>query len=1251
MATSEDLINFDIIEEQKENIQSLPGGRSARYLASMFSPSPSLHKGTLSPTPGETQNLHDTIRREYEAELLTISESDDPLDIYDRYIKWTLYAYPSAQATPQSQLLQLLERATKAFLTSSHYKNDSRYLKIWLHYIRLFSDSPRETFAFLARHGIGDCLALYYEEFAAWLESAGRWIQANEIYELGRQCQARPVDRLARKHEQFKERCNQRPQNDHEPSSPALPTLRPALATKVDPFVSSPGLADPQAHPLSAGTGSGTSSRPPRQKLAVFSDPDAPEPAINMGADEGSKGWENIGTLAHRRKENVMEPRPWAGETLKAGRKTVGGPKMAVFKDQSSSQAVIQDRVAPPNAKNELHQREQINPRTGKSERVFVNLEACYPNPNDPSTELSFEELRAIRRGWINQIWPKDCRSFEALGNGTTRKEAASPVTKGLIRTDRIPTPKKVTVGASHTVSSPLEASIPGQQDAMSLQKNEVPTGIQLLGNTFPDENQRLEDDKYGVQDRNREKHHGRSKKLKLKEVKGETQIIKINLESPTGPKLRRKVPTEPTMTFHTKAATDEIYSIFNQPLDDAAQQNEDLGEDTGDDDYDDCTSGGESTGTGLIESRGTSRAASEAGDDDEIKGATEWSDFTTSKDNPHNDNTENTDASSHEVEAFGVLADGMSAVSISENLVTPTSPMPEPSQVRTRFVPIPPEDYEPPTRSGRENLKSSQNRLPFMTPIVERTESSLGMSTHNNTRNDRRSFAAAKTPSRSNGPRESTLPGISDDLMSSPFREMIDDTAVEPDKISQPPLLKLTNTKTAAILTKAQIPAGGTAVNKEAVPKGPVIKDSQCNPTDDYIRNLIFENLQPPISSYDGFFDRRDQTSGRSSEIRKFAKIAEKKCGDKTTTSIFMPPILRFEGADREYMIKKELGKGAFAPVYLVENTGMVDDSGDVDEPAVMGKGKFGLERKILEAIKMEDPPTLWEFYIMRQAKRRLGVSRAAASVIHAYEMHLFADEGFLVEEYRDQGTLLDLVNVAKADTAGSGAMDETLVIFFTIELFRTVEVLHTKGILHGDLKADNCLVRFSAVTDGEWSPRYRRDGTAGWHKQGLALIDFGRGIDMKLFTPTVQFIADWKAGAQDCAEMREMRPWTYQIDYHGLAGIVHSMLFGKYIDTVADLGGRIGGGATKTYRIQSPLKRYWQQDIWNAVFDLLLNPLHHVEKEEKGTLPITKSMRHVREEMEEWLEGNCEKGFGLKNAIRRMEGAIRERVRPGGR
>jgi len=279
---------------------------------------------------------------------------------------------------------------------------------------------------------------------------------------------------------------------------------------------------------------------------------------------------------------------------------------------------------------------------------------------------------------------------------------------------------------------------------------------------------------------------------------------------------------------------------------------------------------------------------------------------------------------------------------------------------------------------------------------------------------------------------------------------------------------------------------------------------------------------------------------------------------------------------------------------------------------------------------------------FVLRQAKRRLGVGRAGESVVEAYEMHLFRDEGFLVEEYRGQGTLLDLVNVCRAE---GGAMDELLCVFFTVELFRTVEALHGKGIIHGDLKADNVLVRFDSTPESSWSAQYLRNGSDGWSSKGITLIDFGRGIDMKVFRPDVQFIADWKTSEADCAEMREMRPWTYQIDYHGLAGVVHSMLFGKYLETVAERGATLGAGATKTYRIRESLKRYWQTELWSEVFDLLLNPLMHLDREEGKKLPVLTGMRELRKKMEDYLETNCEKGVGLKAQIRRMEAAIRDR------
>lgn len=268
---------------------------------------------------------------------------------------------------------------------------------------------------------------------------------------------------------------------------------------------------------------------------------------------------------------------------------------------------------------------------------------------------------------------------------------------------------------------------------------------------------------------------------------------------------------------------------------------------------------------------------------------------------------------------------------------------------------------------------------------------------------------------------------------------------------------------------------------------------------------------------------------------------------------------------------------------------------------------------------------------------------------------MHLFADEGYLLETYLDQGTLLDLVNLAKSDPSNStnGMLDESVAMFFTVELLRTVEAMHSVGILHGDLKADNCLVRLSKPEEKEdWDPTYQPDGSAGWASKGLCLIDFGRGIDMRAFKDDVQFVADWKTGKQDCVEMREMRPWTYQVDYWGIAGVIHSLLFGKYIEDVAvddkDANGERGGGIgqKKKYKLREGLKRYWQTELWARLFEILLNPAANVEGEVGGKMLCTKGLRRCKEEMEEWLAGEGgRRNGGLKAGLRRIEERIRER------
>ncbi|PLB55421.1 putative checkpoint protein kinase [Aspergillus steynii IBT 23096] len=1224
MAANDDLIDFDIIENQKENIQSLPGGRSARELARIFSPRETDNK-LAAPSPNDTRTLNDAIRQEYEAELETIGESDDPLDIYDRYVKWALNAYPTAQATPESGLLPLLERAVKSFLSSNHYKNDPRYLRLWLHYIRLFSDSPRETFAFLARHHIGEGLALFYEEFAAWLEGAGRWTQADEVYRLGVDREARPVERLVRKYGEFQQRHEQKSHDDG-PSSPALPAVRPALAAKVDPFsVAAPAASDPQAQQPSPAAAGPTKSKSGKQKMAIFSDTDssASQPAVSAP----TKGWESIGSLGDRRKENKVEAKPWAGETLKAGKKAAPAQKMAIFRDESNSSLQNKEPVQPKHIP-EHRVREAINPRTGRRERVFVNLDAVYPDYSNASVEVSFEELRAMKRGWLDKDWRSHKEPLKQISGNENMIDQERELPEEFNR--------------KLTVKDPESSQPQAADDGKS----------------------------------------SKSRKLKLREVRGETQTVKMKFDSPTGGKIRRKSTHEPTMTMHTRAATDEIYSIFNQPL--KAETEVAESSDFEDDDY---TSAGESTVTGRI-----SAASSDFGDDtfhrsfdgdgdgfdDNTRAESvvdgEWTQFSPTKDIHDLDPVDSKTATSiNSPAAYEEQGEG----EVYSDDETSDG----------RFVPQMPDDYNPPYGPYRDPAIMAQNRLPFMTPIVEQTEHSFASMTA-----ARAHLYNAKTPSKPTHPVDKTphMPQI--DLLATPL-------------VAETPYLEnlpedATLSPTALKKTQSGLKLSFRLSDKSQ--QSPIIPDVKCNPTNKNIRDIILNHSLNPVSaSFAGFHHFPDMETHYASDIQKFMKthVKRPRSGDEASFDV---PILDLPEADRSYLIRRELGAGAYAPVYFAESIDnlssdseseqMDEDTGDSHLTNGGKSTKRNASRYGFEAIKLEvGPPNPWEFYMIRCAHDRLNqkpeLSRAAESIIRAHELHVFKGESILVEDYRCQGTLLDLVNLVRnepltANTTADGGLDEALAMFFTVELFRTVESLHACGILHGDIKADNCLVRledkptapsaslidfgdgedYSDPREAHYSPR----GLYGWRNKGLSLIDFGRGIDMRAFQSSVQFIAEWETGKHECNEIREGRPWTHQIDLYGVAGTVHVMLFGKYLEST--LGRKSDGAApaagAKTYRIRESLKRYWEREIWNDVFDLLLNPgserwtqmetnsdpINAPISDENALpqpspiLPVLNSMRYLRERMEAWLFANAEKkSLGLQ--IRKLEAIFSER------
>jgi len=140
---------------------------------------------------------------DWEEQLHRIDELDDPLALYERY-----YLHMQNTHAPISQQTELLDRATKAFINDLRYRNDPRYLSLFLAYTKRVS-KPENVFAYLSMQGIASELAAYYEEYGAYLEQRGKEgdiEKTREILRGGVERGAKPIERLKRTFAEFENR-------------------------------------------------------------------------------------------------------------------------------------------------------------------------------------------------------------------------------------------------------------------------------------------------------------------------------------------------------------------------------------------------------------------------------------------------------------------------------------------------------------------------------------------------------------------------------------------------------------------------------------------------------------------------------------------------------------------------------------------------------------------------------------------------------------------------------------------------------------------------------------------------------------------------------------------------------------------------------------------------------------------------------------------------------------------------------------
>ncbi|KAJ7127002.1 hypothetical protein C8R44DRAFT_701920 [Mycena epipterygia] len=1131
-------------------------------------------------------------RARFQASLSTaLKEDDDPLAAYDQFVKWTVKNY--ADDDPSSGLRELLQEATNAFRSDPVYKTDLRYLKLWLLYVRQLSRADAiATFVFLLGNGIGASYSILYEEYAAILELDGRNTEAETVYRKGIKRQVRPLERLKIRYREFKARLASGPDPDRTPtqisqSASASPSI--ASSSSSSSLVTNAALATTAesryAHIFAPPPPGKRPEQPQFDLSLLFSD-----------------------------KEYCIEEARARSIGL-YGKKWPAPPPPAPF----PSDAKLGNSAVASSVSSLSSVRVNFNDDGQGSSRLGAVRRRSIMGGAEPTVTINTKEALADVFGMFNS--PEKTAKLAAAA--VKKIEPATPIAPQSFR-------KSTNENENSYAKTPLSGFRPFVDENANTSRKEN-TPAKFVPFMDPETN-------------------------KTPSFSAPRNVLSLK-ETPT-PGNGRVNPSKITVNKLSAVPEDanchavperNVFKVFTPAIPEDQPKPTPLPmRDVFTDDH------------GKPQPRPTHERAKSYHDS-----ATPAPPFKPFVDENSGIRTPFKVFSRPPEQGENAVTPGNNAVftpfketpkpaptfipfeDVKEELKAPTPPPRTPSWSNT-VVEIPDDDedyqddyqYDDEVDNGvGEYLPQEQEeegvyedagddesyqvplggrfgQFTVMTPITERT--------FEYTSTTARSSTYGGTPSRvlgRVGEDEDTggsaaswrdeqyateaAERLAEELQDSD-EEYHSEDEEPPRPLQKPGALRLADT---------------LKLTSNFKPPNP------CNAFDRDIMSAMLALIVP--DQY--FYDLSDREANMLEPLQKFAKRTRKTSGNTSNnTGMLDGSWFPLNIGGHRFSVCEKLGEGGFGAVFKAKDLGTQEQEEDTDD-----EDEDDEDSSSMVALKVVKPRSLWEYRVLRRLHSALP-PHLRPSVVLPHALFAFRDESYLVMDLCPQGTLLNIVNGANGASLSQagGTLDELLVMFFAVELLRVVEAMHGAGFIHGDLKIDNCLLRLEDVPGGPaaWSSMYSPAGKDGWCYKGLKLIDFGRTIDTRLFPSGQQFIADWDTDARDCFELREERPWTYQTDYFGLAGIIYCMLFGKYIQ-----GNSVSTSKEGRHRIETPLKRYWQTEIWDRLFGILLNPC---TVREDGCLPLCQELGEVRGEMEAWLQAHCNRASNtLKGLLKKVE------------
>lgn len=105
----------------------------------------------------------------------------------------------------KEKLPEFLQKCAQTFELDRRYKNDMRYLRVWLHLMD-FVDDPITLLRTMEVNQIGTKRCQFYQAYALYYEKSKKYEEAEKMYHMGVKNLADPVDELQKSYEQFLQR-------------------------------------------------------------------------------------------------------------------------------------------------------------------------------------------------------------------------------------------------------------------------------------------------------------------------------------------------------------------------------------------------------------------------------------------------------------------------------------------------------------------------------------------------------------------------------------------------------------------------------------------------------------------------------------------------------------------------------------------------------------------------------------------------------------------------------------------------------------------------------------------------------------------------------------------------------------------------------------------------------------------------------------------------------------------------------------